>query len=81
MRDLRDRNEKSMKEVRLGNGFTDSFWVRDGEDKVGGKYAPCDINCDHNLPREYRVWHDAAHTETLYEVDQYDLPVTGRVAQ
>ena len=41
----------------------------EGMDAHGSRYLPCAIGCDHSqAPAGSVVWHDAEHTETLWEV-------------
>ena len=51
----------------LTNG-DETFAVIDGFDRHGAKYVLCAANCDHDVPVNAPVWHDAAHTETFWEV-------------
>lgn len=41
----------------------------EGMDRNGSRYLPCAAGCDHNFaPQDATVWHDAEHTEELWEV-------------
>lgn len=54
----------------LTNG-DQTFAVVDGKDKNGAGYSPCALgaSCEHpSAPEGATVWHDAEHTEELWEV-------------